>query len=168
MQWGIKQRNQNSYKGEARKMAHLGFITLAVMGHLYPMSTLALHLMKRGHRVTFFSIADAEAFITGAGLACVVLGREEFPLGYMPRVLDELSRMNGARGLRYTIKLLCADVRVTMDEVPAAIKDAGIDALVIDQFFMGGNTVADHQRSARRRSAHRVDKDRQGPSAQQT
>lgn len=127
-------------------MAHLGFVTLNVMGHLYPMSTLALHLKKRGHRVTFFTIADVEAFITGAGIECIVFGRNDFPPGCTPGLLKELSRMNGLRGLHFTVKMLCTEVSAQLSELPEAMTNAGIDALVIDQFFIGGSTVADHLR----------------------
>jgi len=50
-------------------MAHFGFVTLTVMGHMYPMSTLADHLKSRGHRITFFTQPDGEAFLSGAGLS---------------------------------------------------------------------------------------------------
>ena len=127
-------------------MAHLGFFTLSVMGHLYPMSTLALHLKKRGHRVTFFCIADSEAFIRDAGLECVVVGRDDFPVGYMKRMLEELSRMSGMRGLRFTIDMICNEVGMQLDELPETITKARVDALVLDQFFIGGSTVGDHLR----------------------
>ncbi|QNI30692.1 glycosyltransferase [Alloacidobacterium dinghuense] len=125
-------------------MAHLGFLTLHVMGHLFPMSTLAAHLKSRGHRVTFFAFADSEAFITQAGLECVVVGREEFPLGYVKRAFGALSRMSGIRGIRYTVDLLCKEVGAQLATLPEAIREAGIDALIIDQFYIGGSTVADH------------------------
>ena len=127
-------------------MAHLGFLTLNVMGHLFPMSTLALQLRSRGHRVTFFTLPDSKAFLLEAGVECVVIGKDEFPLGYTRKMIDELSRMNGARGIQFTIKFLCKEVSAQLSELPGAIRETGIDALVIDQFFIGGSTVAEHLR----------------------
>jgi zeaxanthin glucosyltransferase len=125
-------------------MAHFGFMTLNVMGHLYPMSTLALELKERGHRVTFFSFADAESFLTEAGMDCVVFGREGFPPGYTKRATDELSRMKGRRGFQYTVELLCGEVTAQLAELPVAVRGAEVDAMVIDQFSLGGSTVAEH------------------------
>jgi MGT family glycosyltransferase len=127
-------------------MAHFGFSTLSVPGHLYPMSALATHVKSRGHRVTFFTVSDSEAFLTHAGLECVVLGRERFPLGYTKQRTDELSRLKGRRGLQFTLKALCESVEAYMNEVPAAAKAVGVDAFVIDQVQMAGSTVADHMR----------------------
>ena len=125
-------------------MAHFGFMTLNVMGHLYPMSALAKHLKGRGHRVTFFAFADAEAFLRETGLECAVFGREGFPLGYTRRAVDTLSRMKGMEGFRYTVETLCKEIGAQLDELPEAVKAAGVEALVIDQFLMGGSTVADY------------------------
>jgi MGT family glycosyltransferase len=125
-------------------MAHFGFMTLNVMGHLYPMSTLAAELKRRGHLVTFFAFADGEPFLTEAGMDCVVYGRESFPPGYTKRVTDELSRMKGRRGFLYTVELLCGEVTAQLSELPAAVRGAGVDAMVIDQFSLGGSTVAEH------------------------
>src|SRR5215469_3101230 len=128
-------------------MAHFGFMTLNVMGHLYPMSALAKHLKGRGHRVTFFAFADAEAFLRETGLECAVFGREGFPLGYTRRAVDTLSRMKGMEGFRYTVETLCKEIGAQLDELPEAVKAAGVEALVIDQFLMGGSTVADYLRA---------------------
>lgn len=125
-------------------MAHLGFVTLNVMGHLYPMFTLALRLKERGHRVTFFAFADAAAFLGETGIDCEVFGNKDFPVGYTKQVLDELSKMKGLSGAQYTIKTLCSQIDTQLAELPEAVKGAGLDAIVIDQFLMCGSTVAEH------------------------
>jgi UDP:flavonoid glycosyltransferase YjiC (YdhE family) len=125
-------------------MAHFGFMTLNVMGHLYPMSALASCLKSRGHRVTFFQFADARDFLMDAGMDCVVFGRDEFPAGYTKQAIDTLGKMKGVKGSRYTIELLCNQIEAEMKELPDAVRQAGIDVLVIDQFSMGGSTVAEH------------------------
>ncbi|MGC2400779.1 MAG: hypothetical protein WA510_13385, partial [Acidobacteriaceae bacterium] len=108
------------------------------------MSSLALHLERRGHRVTFFCLADSEAFLTRAGLACSVFGREALPPGYSKAVSDELGKLHGLRGLRYTLARFAGEMDAQLAELPAAISAAGIDALVIDQFFTSGSTIAGH------------------------
>src|SRR5215468_4847322 len=108
-------------------MAHFGFMTLNVMGHLYPMSALARHLKNRGHRVTFFAFADAEAFLAETGMECVVVGRDRFPPGYTRQAVDLLSRMKGWKGFRYTVETLCNEMNAQMDELPKAVTDAGVE-----------------------------------------
>jgi MGT family glycosyltransferase len=111
---------------------------------LYPAGALAAHLRSRGHRVTFFVLADGEAFVTSLGFHCAVVAREQFPIGYVRQVTDELGKLKGRRGLEYTIQTLCSSIDVTVSEGPAAIKGAGVDALVLDQFEMTGSTLAEH------------------------
>ena len=125
-------------------MAHIGFLTLDFMGHLYPMTSLALHLKGRGHRVTFFCLADSEAFISQAGLGCRVFAREGLPLGYAKKVSDELGKMHGLRGVRYTLARFAGEMSAQLTELPEAIRAAEIDVLVIDQFFTSGSTIAEH------------------------
>jgi zeaxanthin glucosyltransferase len=125
-------------------LAHLGFLTLDFMGHLYPMSSLALYLKRRGHQVTFFCLADSETFLTRVGLTCIVFGRQALPPGYSKAVSDELGKLHGLRGLRYTLARFAGEMDAQLSELPAAIREAGIEALVIDQFFTSGSTIAEH------------------------
>ncbi len=124
-------------------MAHFGFLTLSMMGHLFPMSTFALALQSRGHRVTFFCFTDAQEFLQQAGLNTIVIAVAEFPLGYTKRVSDTLSQLSGAKGVAYTIGELCHQAGAQFVELPDAIRSAHVDALVIDQFAMSGATIAD-------------------------
>ena len=125
-------------------MAHFGFVTLTVMGHMYPMSTLAAHLKSRGHRITFFTLPDGEEFLSGAGFECVLGGRERFPIGYTRRVTEELGRLKGLAGLKYTLQELSAQLDTSFAEFPGLVRKAGVDALVLDQAEMSGSTVAEH------------------------
>lgn len=125
-------------------MAHFGFLTLSMMGHLYPMSTFGRELQSRGHRVTFFCFEDARGFLQEAGLDTVVIARARFPLGYTRLVSDELSRLTGSRGVSYSINVLCQQATAQFAELPAAITAARIDAMIIDQFAMSGATIAEY------------------------
>jgi zeaxanthin glucosyltransferase len=125
-------------------MAHFGFITLAVPGHMYPMSTLAAHIRDRGHRVTFFTVPDGEAFFAKAGLECVVGGRERFPIGYTKAVTEKLGLLKGMAGLKYTLQELCAQIDASCAEFPALVRGAGVEAMVLDQAEQSGSTVAEH------------------------
>jgi zeaxanthin glucosyltransferase len=130
--------------GMIRPMAHIGFLPVHAKGHMFPASSLALHLQQRGHRITFFCIADAATFFQEYGLACVVVGGESFPIGYVDQVFDKLGKLKGQAGVRYTIKRFEELIDMHFAELPAAIQARQVDALVIDQVHMGGGAVADH------------------------
>jgi MGT family glycosyltransferase len=124
-------------------MAHIGFLSLHAKGHMFPASALALHLQQRGHRITVFTIADGAAFFEDYGLECVVVGKE-FPLGYTDRVFAELGKSKGQAGVLYTMKSFEDSITVQFAELPEAIRSRQVDALVIDQFLMGGGAVGDY------------------------
>jgi zeaxanthin glucosyltransferase len=125
-------------------MAHIGFLPIHAKGHMYPASALALHLQQRGHRITVFTIADGAAFFQECGFECVVVGKEAFPLGYADRVFAELGKLKGQAGVLYTMKSFEDAITMHFAELPEAIRSRQVDALVIDQFHMGGGAVADY------------------------
>jgi zeaxanthin glucosyltransferase len=125
-------------------MARLGFLTLSHMGHMYPTSSLALHMKRHGHDVTCFGIADIESFYSRLGLDCVVIGRAQFPVGYTRRTSDELGKLHGLAGVRYAINLANEELDMRFSELPPAIRSNRIETLVIDQAFAGGAEVAMH------------------------
>ncbi len=127
-------------------MAHIGFLSLPYPGHLYPSTALGAYLKSRGHHVTFFGIADAEAFLTSVGFNVVVLAREQFPVGYTRQVTEELGALRGRRGVKFTIQVGCRRIDATLAEGPAAMRDAALDALVLDQAETAGSTLAEHLR----------------------
>jgi zeaxanthin glucosyltransferase len=127
-------------------MARIGFLSVNAKGHMYPMSSLALHLRRRGHEVTFFCVADAEGFFRELGLDAVVVGRERFPVGYTEEVFAHLGTLKGQAGTLYTIRILGEGVEMLFAELPQKIRERTIAGLVIDQFAMGGATIGDHLR----------------------
>ncbi len=124
-------------------MAHIGVLTVCALGHMYPSSTLALELKKRGHRVTFFAIPDAANFYESLGLEVVVIGRETYPIGYTDRMYATLAKLKGKAGLKFTIGLLEESVGMTFADLPGALESNRVDALVIDQLIFPGSTVAE-------------------------
>ena len=127
-------------------MARIGFLSVNAKGHMYPMSSLALQLQRRGHEVTFFCVADAEGFFRKLDLNVVVVGREQFPLGYTEEVFAHLGKLKGQAGTLYTVRILGDMVETQCAELPQKIRENDIDGLVIDQFSMGGATIGEHLR----------------------
>ena len=124
-------------------MTHYGLICPAASGHLNPMTTLGYELKKEGHRVTLFGIVDAEPKATAADLEFQSIGESNFPKGFMKEIFTELGKMSGFAALRYTIKYIQQGAVVTLREVPTLIKQAGIDALIVDQVAPEGGSIAE-------------------------
>ncbi|NEQ35486.1 MAG: glycosyltransferase [Okeania sp. SIO3I5] len=126
-------------------MTHFGAICPThFTGHLNTMLPLAQELKRRSHRVTFIGIVGYEAKIRAAGLEFISYGQEEFPQGAMTEYLDHLSQLSGIPAFRYSVVgILKKDANALLQETPQLIKDAGIDALLIDSASIGGVAIAD-------------------------
>jgi zeaxanthin glucosyltransferase len=76
----------------------------------------------------------------------VVVGRDQCPPGYTEEVFAHLGKLKGQAGVLYTVRILGELVEMQFTELPQKIRENNIDALVIDQFSMGGGTIGDHLR----------------------
>ncbi|TVQ10576.1 MAG: glycosyl transferase family 1 [Leptolyngbya sp. DLM2.Bin27] len=125
-------------------MTHFGLLCPAAAGHLNPMTALGHELKQRGHRVTLVGMLDAQAKTLAAGLEFGAVGEQAFPLGSTASALAELGQLSGLEALRYTVELFKQQTILLFDQAPAAIRQAGIDALIIDQTSFSGSTIAHH------------------------
>ena len=124
-------------------MAHIGLLCPAETGHLNTMLPLGQELQRRGHKVTFLGIVDARVKVVAAGLEFRSIGAVEFPAGASDRLFTELGKLSGLAALRYTLKWIEQSALIFLAEGPDVIKDAGIDALLVDQIAPEGGLVAD-------------------------
>ena len=125
-------------------MTHFGLICPASTGHLNTMLPLGKELQQRGHRVTLFGILDAESKTLAAGLEFKGIGESDFPKGTMAESLAKLGKLSGREALRYTVNALRDGAAVLLRDAPKALKEAGIEALLVDQASPEGGTVADY------------------------
>lgn len=123
-------------------MTHFGIICPATTGHLNPMSTLGAELQRRGHRVTLFGILDAQQSTLAAGLEFRVIGKSEFPLGAMAEIFAQQGKLSGFAAIRYTVTWIKNITATFLREAPVAIKEAEVEALLIDQISPEGGTIA--------------------------
>jgi MGT family glycosyltransferase len=125
-------------------MTHFGIICPAATGHLNPMTTLGYELQRRGHRVTVVGILDTEKKVNLAGLEFRAIALSESPYGTMAQFSDDLGKLSGLAALRYTINYIQKSTVTLLQQAPQTIKDAGIEALLVDQVSSAGGTVADY------------------------
>ena len=124
-------------------MVHLGLLCPAETGHLNTMLPLGQEMHRRGHRVTFFGIVDARSKVLAAGLEFHLIGEAEFPAGASDRLFEELGKLSGLAALRYTLDWIKQSAAVFLKEGPNALKDAQIEAILVDQISPEGGIVAE-------------------------
>ncbi|MBD1842053.1 glycosyltransferase [Cyanobacteria bacterium FACHB-63] len=124
-------------------MTHFGIICPATTGHLNPMTTLGWKLQQRGHQVTLFGLLDAQSAAHSAGLGFRAIGQSNFPLGAMAQIFEKQGRLKGLDAVRYPVTWIGDTVATFLREAPAAIKEAGVEALLVDQISPEGGTIAD-------------------------
>jgi zeaxanthin glucosyltransferase len=124
-------------------MTHFGIICPPYAGHLNPLSVLGRELQKRGHRVTVLQISDLESKVRSEGLNFIAIGRSTYQPGSLAVTLEQLTRLSEIAALQYSVEF-CRDItEMICQDAPAAIRAAGIDALLVDQLEPVGQTVAE-------------------------
>jgi len=108
------------------------------------MTTLGYELQRRGHRVTVVGILDAEKKVHSVGLEFKAIALSEYPYGSVAQFYDNLSKLSGLAALRYTINYLQKSTVTLLQQAPQTVKNAGIEALLVDQVSSAGGTVADY------------------------
>src|SRR5215467_969898 len=110
----------------------MGIFSPPAPGHVNPMSCLGRALQARGHRLTYFQIPDFEEAVRKTGLDFAPYGERAFPKGFTTGLYAELGKRKGIAALRYIIQWFTNDAVVLMDEVPSALRDRGIEVLLVD------------------------------------
>lgn len=123
-------------------MTHFGIVCPAGSGHLNPMTALGYELRQRGHHVTVVGVLDAKPKVLAAGLEFRAIGEVAFPAGAIPNSFTQLGQLEGVAAFRYTVELFKELTLMLLQEAPAALQSAGVEALLIDQTSFGGSTVA--------------------------
>jgi zeaxanthin glucosyltransferase len=123
-------------------MTHFGILCPAASGHLNPMTTLGYELHQRGHRVTLVGLADAQSKVLAAGLEFWAIGEAAFPAGASADSLAKLGQLSGLAAFQYTVTLFKQMTVTLLEAAPAALRSAGVEALLIDQTSFGGSTIA--------------------------
>jgi zeaxanthin glucosyltransferase len=124
-------------------MSRFGILSFPGTGHLHPLTTLGRELVRRGHQVTVFQVADVEPLIRAAGLGFHQIGAREFPLGSLRPLDQTLGRLQGMRALGFIFQRFCQNSAMVLRDAPNAIRSEQIDALIVDQAEFAGGSVAE-------------------------
>jgi MGT family glycosyltransferase len=125
-------------------MSHFGIISPPVSGHINPFSALGRELQARGHRVTYFQLCDLEQKIRSEGLEFRAIGQREFPPGSLKTWTAHLGTLRGLAALRFTIRAVERTTGMVCRDAPEAVRQAGVDTLLVDQMEPAGGAIAEH------------------------
>lgn len=124
---------------------HIGITCPELMGHLNPMISLGSELTRRGHRVSVLASGHCTELLRQGGLEHIVLPTTDEE-GWDARPDWQLvGEKAGIRAFLHTSKIFRRLARNFRLQAPDALRAAGVDALIVDQFSPGGALVADSQ-----------------------
>ncbi|BAZ08325.1 glycosyl transferase family protein [Calothrix sp. NIES-4071] len=125
-------------------MTHFGIISPSgATGPLNTMLPLAQELQRRGHRVTLFGTPESRSKVLAAGVEFQVFGEKDWTPESGVQALTKLGQLRGLAALKYTIQLLRNKSAITLQEAPALLKAAGVEAMLVNQSSAEGGTIAD-------------------------
>ena len=125
-------------------MTRIGILCPGAIGHLNPMCNLGIELQSRGHTITLFGAPEVEEQISQSGLGFHEIGADVFPPGSMDPIYAQIGQLTGSEGLKFIIQLFEKEARMLFRDAPEAIREAGIEMLLIDQVTFPGGTIADY------------------------
>jgi len=108
------------------------------------MCALGRELQRRNHQVTLFSIPDIRSKVINSGLNFETIGETEFPIGSLEQNYKQLGEMSGFVAFKFTISWIKKETVMLLRELPQALKNARVEALLVDQLTTAGSAVADY------------------------
>ena len=125
-------------------MPHFGVLSYKGTGHLNPLIALSRQLVDRGHRVTLFQHPELEQHVRARGL-------EFFPIDVPRSSSTEQQSGSTNQGkprtrigeIAYRLRRIEGDMEAFLREYPAAIRDAGVDTLIMGEISLSGPTLAE-------------------------
>ncbi len=124
-------------------MSHVGVICPNTHGHINAMMAVSNALRSRGHRITFFLLGVPPHTVTSAGIDVVTLGGTTFPPTEYQAELQKLGTLSGKSALAHTLAVGARSVEAVLGSCPAQAREAGVEAMLVDQASSVGGTVAD-------------------------
>jgi zeaxanthin glucosyltransferase len=110
----------------------VAFLTATAPGHGYPMTALARRVKARGHDVVSIGFPSAEPLVRAAELTFFPFCEKEYPAGSGHQSYNELSRLEGQKALEFTHRALADMLQAAFDNLPRALHETSVDAVVID------------------------------------
>ena len=124
-------------------MIRFAIIAPPLPSHFQPLEHLALELIERGHSVTFFHQPDARHLLRFSKIKFRSVGQEHFPPGRLAKSLAMAASVDTLLGQRRTYADMALVTQMLCEELPSALQEERIDALLCDQMEAAGGLVAE-------------------------
>lgn len=124
-------------------MAHFGVICPELSGHLNPMMAIARALQQRGHRITFYQRVSSQRKIEAAGFGFRAFGVADLTHERIAEEHKRLAQLSGRAALNYTVEIIGGRTIACLRDVPAMMRQDGIDFVLVDQVCREGATIAE-------------------------
>jgi zeaxanthin glucosyltransferase len=123
-------------------MANIAVICPPLPGHLNPMANLGRGLKRRGHSVKVFNIPALEQTVRSEELDFHPLGTAG--ADFLARRVALMAQKRGFDSLRFAVECSRQVSELLCQQLPAALTNAGIDLVLVDQNEPAGASVAQH------------------------
>jgi MGT family glycosyltransferase len=124
-------------------MTHFGVICPPYSGHLNPHAALGRELIGRGHQVTVLQISDLEFKVRSEGLGFWAIGQSLYQPGSLAETFTQLAKLSEIEALQYSVDFCRHITEIICQDAPAAVREAGIEVLIVDQLEPVGETIAE-------------------------
>jgi MGT family glycosyltransferase len=124
-------------------VSHFAVVAPPFYSHFQALQALAEVLIERGHQVTFFHQSDARRWLTDPRVGFQALGLKSHPPGSLQKALQQAANPSGPLGLLSIIRQLSDTTAMLCAELPAALAEQNVDALLCDQMEAAGGLVAE-------------------------
>ncbi len=124
-------------------MAHFGVLSYKGIGHLNPLIALSRQLVARGHRVTLFQHPELEQHVRARGLEFFPIDIPGSSYTGQPRGTNQRKPRTQIGEIAYRLRRIEGDMGAFLREYPAAIRDAGVDTLIVGEISLAGPTLAE-------------------------
>jgi len=124
-------------------MTHFAVIAPPYYSHFQALQALAAALIDRGHRVTCFHQHDAKRWLSDPRIGFCAVGQLSHPPGSLTATLERAAHPSTPWGLRRIITELAATTAMLAAELPRALAEQGVEALLCDQMEAAGGLVAE-------------------------
>ena len=122
---------------------HIGLVGPESPSHLDTATSVGLALVQRGHRVTYFGLADAARITARRGLRFIPIAPKLHPEGSVAEALAPVRESTGLRSALHTVDLFRKLAALRLRELPELLRREGIEGLVADQLSPEAATVAE-------------------------
>lgn len=124
-------------------MTHFGILCPAFAGHINPLACVARALQERGHRATFFLPWDLEEKVRSEGVGFHPIRERDYPRGTLQSDLLAFATLKGRKFWTFLSGYLSSEMTALFRDVPNAAARLGIDALIVDETFFVGSSIAE-------------------------